>query len=295
MTIVTGGEGQSGSENGQQTGNLNQKIEVEINGEKKTLTVEEVKVLAGKVGELERAKEGYAPFAKVLLQYGVDVNDYLRNSEASFAVVNQLIEKGIIDDQGNVLEKKAEEDNKGNIIKQDDSQRNTSGGKATKTILDALTKIAGRIESLEEGQSGIYRRNIEADVKSKYPDLESGDITQILARAKADRGRDFWDHAKTVATDKAGRIREQRQNSARETIGILIKAGVIPEGKIDLEKLDLDALKGVDVNKLPPVQDGKTFIFSSRLRKMKGAGIKTDSFSEPSAGMKELLERRKEY
>ena len=168
-----GGSGSGGTDDkGQGSGNSSQ-IVVELNGEQKTFTSEEIKGLAGKATEADRLNQQFAPFSKVLTQYGVSPEDYLRNSEGSFALVNQLIEAGVIDDQGNILKKESNA-SKGekNVVNVDLTK--SGGNKETEVILKALKGMSDRLEQLEDGQSGIYRRNIENDVKQRHSNLESG-------------------------------------------------------------------------------------------------------------------------
>ena len=286
-----GGSGDGGSgDKGQGSGNSSQ-IVVELNGEQKTFTSEEIKGLAGKATEADRLNQQFAPFSKVLTQYGVTPEDYLRNSEGSFALVNQLIEAGVIDDQGNILKKDSSATKVEPKVVNVDLTK-SGENKQLDVVLKALKGIGDRIEQLEDGQSGIYRRNIENDVKGKHPNLETEDITRLLAKAKADKSKSFWDHAEAMSKGKEVVGKRTELDAAKRTVGLLQKAGIIPAGAIDLSKLDLDALKSQDLKTAPKPWEGKNFVFEARRKKLKGSGVDTSKFANPTDAMKEMTSKR---
>jgi len=287
-----GGSGSGGTDDkGQGSGNSGQ-IVIELNGEQKTLTSDEIKGLVGKATEADKLSQQFAPFSKVLTQYGVSPEDYLRNSEGSFALVNQLIEAGVIDDQGNILKKDSGAPNVPEKKSVNVDLTKSGGEKGLEVVLKALKGLGDRLEQLEDGQSGIYRRNIENDVKGKHPNLETEDITRLLAKAKADKSKSFWDHAEALSKEKEVVGKRSELESAKRTVELLQKAGIIPAGAIDLSKLDLDALKTQGSETAPKIWEGKKFVFDSRRKKLKGAGVDTSGFANPSDAMAETMKKR---
>jgi len=284
------GAGSPGRGEGSGVGNPTQ-IEVKVGDETKVLSADEVTIALSKAKDLDAMKEDYAPFSKVLTQYGINLDEYLRNSEASFALMNQLIEQGVIDEQGNVIEKKAGEPKPTPPLVIPAKGAEGDPTRASQVVLDALTKIGDRMTALEEGQSNIYRRNIARDVKALHPNLDDGDISKLLAKAQSDRSKSFWDHVEVAAGEKTVREGQVALTHAKSTIELLVKAGVIPEGKVDLEKLDLAALEKQDKAKLPPVHEGKKFMFGSRQRKLGKTG--DDEYTLPGDAMKEMLDKQR--
>lgn len=285
---LTKGDGSQGTGTGQGDGNPAQ-IQITIGDETKMLSADEVALAVAKANELDVTNEQFAGFKKVLTQYGINPEEYLRNSEASFALMNQLIEQGVIDEQGKVVEKKAPG------VMSTVTPTVPDGGKvvkSTQVVLDALTKIGERIDKLEDGQSNIYRRNISRDVKAVYSNLSDNDVSTALAKAQSDRSINFWDHVKVMSEAKKAEESQVALTHAKNTIGLLVKAGVLDEGKIDLEKLDLAALDKIDPKNEPPVYEGKKFMFASRQRKLGHLG--KGEYALPADGMKEMLEKRKE-
>lgn len=274
--------------NGPGEGNPTQ-IQITIGNETKMLSAEEVTTAVRKAGELDVTNEQFAGFKKLLIQYGINPEEYLQNSEASFALMNQLIEQGVIDDQGRVIEKKIKDVLPVIPVVPGDDRKVT---KSQQIILDALTKVGERMDKLEDGQSNIYRRNISRDVKAVYPNLTDDDISKSLAKAQVDRSVDFWDHVKAVSKEKTVKEGQVALDYAKNTIALLVKVGALEEGKVDLEKLDLAALENYNPADEPPVYEGKKFMFASRQRKLGKTG--DPEFVLPGDGMKEMLDKRKE-
>jgi len=282
------GDGGPGEGNGPGAGNPTQ-IQITIGNETKMLSAEEVTTAVRKAGELDVTNEQFAGFKKLLIQYGINPEEYLQNSEASFALMNQLIEQGVIDDQGRVIEKKIKDVLPVIPVVPGDDRKVT---KSQQIIFDALTKVGERMDKLEDGQSNIYRRNISRDVKAVYPNLTDDDISKSLAKAQADRSVDFWDHVKAVSKEKTAKEGQVALDHAKNTIALLVKVGALEEGKVDLEKLDLAALENYNPADEPPVYEGKKFMFASRQRKLGKTG--DPEFTLPGDGMKEMLDKRKE-
>lgn len=264
-------------------------ITINVGGEARQFTSEQIATALDRAGNLERTVEQLSGFQKVLTQYGVTPDEYLRNSEASFALANSLIQQGIIDESGTVIDKtKAAGDTppKTPIIP---TGIETGTVKKLQTIEKALLALGNKMESLEDGQSGLYRRNVTRDVRAAHPELDDADISKLLALAASDKSKTFWDHATVAATEKTARTTQQVNMIAKTTIDTLIKAGIIPEGKIDTKDFDLNKLKEQDPSGGAPVYEGKKFMFGSRQRRL---GKNAEGFVAPSESMKEMLDQK---
>lgn len=293
MGKEAGDGGQSGDKGGQQSGDS---IQIQVGGETKTLTPQEITTVLEKAGNLERTVEQLSGFQKVLTQYGIGPDEYLRNSEAAFAIANSLIEQGIIDQQGNIIQKKtgSEPPSKGDSFKFIPSG-DAGGNKQLEVIASTLAKLTQQVTSLEEGQSNIYRRNIKRDVQAVHSNLEDEDISKLLAISQRDRSKGFWAHAEELSRQKEESNKRMEKTHVKATIEALAKAGLIPQGKIDLDKLDefdLNKLKEQDPSGGAPVWEGKKFIFGSRARKLKSHGVDISKFSSPAEAMHELFQKK---
>lgn len=279
---------------GGQSGDSGDSIQLKVGDEVKTFTPQELATHLEKAGNLQKAMEGLSGYQKVLTQYGVNSDEYIQNSEAAFAIMNTLIERGIIDQQGNVIEKKPTGD--------DDKSKQTPAFKFAddprqnrqlETIGKALQTITSKIEQLEEGQSSIYRRNIKRDVIAQHPNLNSDDdISRLLAIAQRDKSKSFWDHAEEMSKNKEATTKQTERGYVKSTVEALVKAGIIPEDRIDMSKLDqfdLNSLKEQNPLGGAPTYEGKKFLFKSRFRKL---GVKdTDKFASPADATRETFNR----
>jgi len=286
----TGGQ----SKGGDASGGTGDSIQIKVGEEMVTLTPEQVAQTMEKVGNLEKTVESLSGFQKVLTQYGIGPEEYVKNSEAAFAIANSLIDQGIIDEQGNVVQKKVsdkkpDDDNKGFKFLGDERQTKQFG-----IIAKALETLTSRVEELDQGQSNIYRRNIKRDVQAIHSNLEDEDISKLLAQAQHDKSKGFWDHAKIMSEEKAAKATQMEKRFVKSTIQTLVKAGVIDKSKIDMEKLDsfdLNALKEQSDDGGAPVYEGKKFMFSSRKRRLKGRED-LDKFSSPSGVTHEMFQKK---
>lgn len=285
----------AGGQQGSKEGNAGDSIQIKVGDEVKTFTPQEVATQLEKAGNLQKAMEGLSGYQKVLTQYGVNSDEYIQNSEAAFQIMNTLIERGIIDEQGNPIEKKT--DGKG-----ESKDKNIPGftfaddgrkDKQLETIGKALQTMSQKLEQLEEGQSSIYRRNIKRDVMAQHPNLNSDDdVSKLLAIAQRDKSKSFWDHAADMSKEKEANEKQMEKGYVKSTVEALVKAGVIPEGKIDmtkLEELDLNSLKEQNPMGGSPTYEGKKFLFKSRMRRLKAKD--KDKFASPSDATREMFNR----
>jgi len=270
-------------------------IQIKVGGEVKTFSPQELATRLEKAGNLERTVEQLSGFQKILTQYGIGADEYLKNSEAAFAIANTLIEKGVIDEQGNIVEKRTQDprssdDGKPTFRFSDDASKD----KQLETIGKALQAIVNKVEKLEEGQSNIYRRNIKRDVQAMHPELDDADISKLLALSQRDKSRGFWDHAANLANEKSTRTKQTEKSFVKSVVETLGKIGALKEGAIDMSKLDeldLNSLKESDPSGGSPTYEGKKFIFGARKRRLGLKGTDADKFASPADATHEMFKR----
>lgn len=290
MGDEAGDKGQQGDQGDPKAGDLSQ-VKVMVGDEERVFSSDDVKTLIEKGSRVEKDLEGFSSIKKVLAQYdGISADEYVRNSEAAFAVANALIEKGVIDKEGNLIEKKVKDvkDPKGDEFSFKGLETGLS--KKIDTILKAMTGITQEIDLIKEGQSNIYRRNISRDIKSIHSNLDDDDVSKLLGIAQADKSKSFYDHAEVMSKDKTAREGKQELSIAKKVAGLFVKAGLL-KGDLDVDKLDLSALEKQDVSELPPLHEGKKFMFKSRKRKLGSSRKDLEDFITPATVMKESLDR----
>ncbi len=125
-------------------------------------------------------------------RYQVDVDTYVQNAEASFALMNQLIQEGIIDEGGKLLKKEAPPAAPTPPV---------GAGlphltKADNVSLDALKEfhtkfgtLEAELNRLKEDNVGLMRLRLQDKLAQQFPDLDENDIARVMADAYASKGK----------------------------------------------------------------------------------------------------------
>lgn len=204
----------NGSPNADQAGKL------EIEG--KVYTADDVKNLVAQQAELTQKAQIASKFSTVLSRYNVEPDVYLQNSEASLALMNELIQKGIIDETGRIVEKQAQTSPP--QFQQLPVQTQQSISKADATAMKALedfnSKFKGvetEIQRLREDNLNLMRLRIGDQLKGNFPELDEQDISRVIATAyNSDRQRPVMEVAKEFVDSKKSWLESQKQSWAKE-------------------------------------------------------------------------------
>jgi DNA-binding transcriptional MerR regulator len=186
---------------------------VEIEG--KSYTVDDVKNIIAQQGEATKASQTAAKALTAAARYNVDVDTYVQNSEASFALMQELIATGIIDETGKILKKETPKPaadpaaNAGRVVPQI--------GKADTVAAEALTEFHAKfgslekeIERLREDNVGLMRLRLQDKLSEQYPDLDEEDIHKVMATAyKAGGKKPVAEVAKELSEAKKAWMDEQ--------------------------------------------------------------------------------------
>lgn len=164
---------------------------IEIEG--KSYSIDDVKNIIAQQGEATKASQAAAKALTAAQRYNVDVDTYVQNSEASFALMQELISNGIIDETGKILKKEvpkpaADPIPAGKIAPQI--------GKADNVAAEALTAfhqkfgtLEKEIERLREDNVGLMRLRLQDKLSEQYPDLDEEDISKVMATAYKSGGK----------------------------------------------------------------------------------------------------------
>jgi hypothetical protein len=165
---------------------------VEIEG--KSYTVDDVKNILAQQGEATKASQAAAKALTAASRYNVDVDTYVQNSEASFALMQELISNGIIDETGKILKKEAPK--AAPVIPGAAGAAMSQVGKADGVAMEALTEfhkkfgsLEKEVERLREDNVGLMRLRLQDKLASQYPDLDEEDISKVMATAYQSGGK----------------------------------------------------------------------------------------------------------
>lgn len=246
---------------------MGDEVTIQIDGEDKVLKTEEVKNLFDQHSDLTGKVEKLSGFTKALEKYGTDQDTYLNNAEAAFGVMSELVEKGLIDDKGNILERKPVGDP--SLKKKGDDELNLDFNLSDdKGNLDKVAKLVAQVagtkladltkqvESLSAGQAGLYRSQLKSAVQAKHSTLSDDDVSRLFGIASANPAKDLWAHAEEMVEGKEETSKGDRKKYAKEF-------------GVDLEEFDANLLNEQDSKGgAIGVLKGKKFVFANRARRL---------------------------
>lgn len=163
---------------------------LEIEG--KTYSQEDLTNLVKQHGEITQKSQLASKALTAAERYQVDVDTYVQNAEASFALMNQLIQEGVIDESGKIIKKETQQ------AAQTPTQRAVIPGlsKAENVSVEALTEFHKKFGTLEEEVNrlrednvGLMRLRLQDKLADQFPDLDEDDIAKVMATAYRANGK----------------------------------------------------------------------------------------------------------
>lgn len=190
-------------------------LTIKVGEEDKTITSADVQELMAKHTGLQKKVEGLANFEKILDRYGVDTDTYIKHSEGAIAIASKLIEEGIIDAQGRLVQKKEappQKESPSFYAKKDQS----SDEKVDEIAAKALGPLADKIRKIEETQARLVEWDMRNRLAKKHPDLSEEDMDGVFDTAFRDRTKTLSQHAEAFSQSRGQRLAELRKQHAKE-------------------------------------------------------------------------------
>ena len=193
-------------------------------------TDEQLKAALDSIEKLAKLEQRIAPVLKVAEKYKLDPKDLVENAEGAFHQIFQLQEAGVLDEQGNLVERKEQKSTKTTEPEaKPDQQQNANDveaivNKAMEGIAKSVKGLESTVTQLNNSQSQLLRERMSDKVRSKYPHLNDEDISIVLAKATAQK-EDFW------------KLAEER-NSEKEKGNQALIESFAKEHKLDLTELN---------------------------------------------------------
>lgn len=251
--------------------NQDQAAKIEIDG--KVFGADDVKNLLAQQANLTQQSQVASKLTAATSRYNVDPDTYLQNAEASFALMNDLIQKGIIDETGKIVEKQAPVQQQQSQFQQMPQQGGTRADATAMKALDDFHKRFGSMEKdlaqLREDNVNLMRLRIGDQLSQKFPDLDEQDISRVIATAyNSERQRPVMEVAKEMMESKKQWLVAQEEKWAKD-YGLnyedlkkrkqFIEQG--PEGGLGgmVAGKKLTFNKGKDPNAVTPGQAAKAF------------------------------------
>ena len=236
---------EDGDKSGEET-NVAGKIEVDG----KKYSAEDVQNLVKLGASATQKMQEVAGIKAAAEKYGVDTETYLGQAEGAFGVMSELIANKVIDEKGNVIKVEGKEkESSGDKSEGEidlDKLFNLSGGeagelkgvdkvtaiiaKALEPQLDGIKKLGERVSVIDKTQGDMIRLNLEDKVTGKFPNLTATDVSQVFGSAMNDKSKTLWEHAEAASKVKATDLGSLREEHAKEF-------------GVDLTKFDENKLK----------------------------------------------------
>jgi len=201
-----------------------QKIVIGEGENEQTLTAEQVaELVQGQAVATQKSQEASA-LLQAAEKYGMDSKTYVEQAEGSFARFAELIQDGVLDEQGQLIKKAEPAIPKPGVFSSVEPR--PSETKALEVVTRALESLQDRIGLVENDQTSMIRMDIEKELKDQYPSFDNDDVSRLFGQAKMDKDRgkqvSIWERAKELSERKQGSVGELRKAHAKE-FGIDLK------------------------------------------------------------------------
>jgi len=204
------------------------KLAIELDGQVHELSAEDVAAMLKERSTVTQQGQKVASILKAAERYGVEPDELVTQAEGAFGKLTELIELGILDKDGNVVQQKVRDDNRQAIEPPVVPPRWSARAESTpseekflETVKKALEPLQEEVEMLKQDQARMIRLDVERELKAQYPELGDEDIARVFARSR-DRSKSIWDHAKELAEGKRSMEEQMREEFAKE-FGIDLK------------------------------------------------------------------------
>ena len=258
----------------------------------KTLNLTDVESIIENADKTAAKAEKVANIFKTAEAYGLEPEEFLEQSVMGLSTISKMINDGIIDANGNVVKKDPNKketkenpdlDSLFNLNKKEDETPKLGAGE--KAILEALTKINGRIDNVEKSveesesiQTNMIRNNYKREIVKEYPNLSDDDVDKIFATAMGLKNMGKKVDLMEIAKEKS---EEVGANKAAVEKAFAEKHGLDYEElikKADPNSLEQQEAKGG----MPVILAGKKVSFLKR----------GDGFVSPGKATQEFLRNR---
>lgn len=185
---------------------------IEIDG--KTYEAEDIKNLLAQQAEATKKTQQVSAVLKAAQRLDMTPEELVQRSEGMVAVLNNLVDAGIIDENGNPVKK----DPQTPSPRQDPPPRtpNNPGSddaatKALETISSQIENMSKEFTALKDENTVLRRGMLQLNMRQRFPDLSDREIPVVLGRAKEDSSKGLEEHVKDYLEEKNKSTAEQRE------------------------------------------------------------------------------------
>jgi len=172
-------------------------MKVEIDGKVEEFSMDDVKNLKAQQASATQKTQQVAKILDAASRYGIEVDEFTEKSEAALDVLGGLIETGVVDAQGVVIEKDPGKTVVGKISPTE-TQNLATPSEDMKALTAQYNGLKGLVEEMQKDTSTLINREIRTSIKTKYPNLSEDDVTKVLSVAYKDRSKTPYEHAEVM-------------------------------------------------------------------------------------------------
>lgn len=207
----------------------------------KTYTTEDLQSMLAQQSEATKVLQQFAEVKRAADRYGLSPLDFVKHAEGSFGVVSELIDKKVIDAQGNLVTAskgefdeldEGDDDPFAALMgeppdkKQTATQKSQVGDGKMKALFQAFNEVksmagqlAEEVNALKKDNAALLHYNLSTKLKQSFPDLTDQDVNLVLERARGDRTKSLAQHAEEVLGQKTN-LKKQAQVELAKQLGI---------------------------------------------------------------------------
>jgi hypothetical protein len=193
-------------------------ITVEVDGESKNFSSDDIQNLVSQQASATQKTQQVSAVLKACNKFDMNPEVFVGQAEGAFDVIANLIDAGVVDEQGNIIKKEVEQ-KKVNTSFSNANQGGTSTSSDDKMlsvinkVLEPLTK---KFEALERDQMHLTRLRVNDTINGKFDNLDERDMSEIFATAGADKTKTLMQHAESISKKKGDNLLEQKRALAKE-------------------------------------------------------------------------------
>jgi len=188
----------------------------------KVYTAKDVENFVNREAALTQESQKVAALRAAAEKYNMTPEDYVKNAEGSFAVATRLMETGVIDEKGQLIEKKPDGNADDDPTKKGDGQSFIGGAQQVvsdprlDTVVQALEKINERLDNTSTDMDNVMKLGLRRDIVAAHSELNEKDAVAVLERFERNPHKTVWDHAKEFVEDKKTAEREAEERYAKK-------------------------------------------------------------------------------
>lgn len=204
---------------------------IDVDG--KSYSAEDVASLVKQQANATQALQKAAPVLKLAEKYGTDPDGLVKHVEGSAIAINKLIDAGLIDDEGNIVEKSQGGgqddflqsllgDQSGGGAGAQEPKVDQVVAKALEKVNKTLTTVTEEVNGLKSENATLKRQMMNDRIKKEYPDLDDDDIAKAMGTA-SQRGltlRDALEQTTKANQERTAKLKTEMQEKLIKELGL---------------------------------------------------------------------------